>query len=61
MTSAFNSNEADCINRSTDAEAQINSIDEIWNADRLNECKTWIETNQYKKVNDLKWVISIFY
>lgn len=53
MTSAFNSNEEDCINRATDVEAQIGSIAEIWDTARLAECKTWIETGDYKKVSDL--------
>lgn len=50
MASAFNSNEADCINRCAEVEKEIGSIDEIWTADRLLECTTWIESEQFKRV-----------
>lgn len=52
MTSAFNSNEADAINRCAEHETEVNTIDEIWNADRLAECTAWISAGQYKKVRD---------
>lgn len=58
MTSAFNSNDAECINRDTEHEIEVKCLDEIWNSQRLNECTTWIDCNQFKKVSTKQCLIN---
>lgn len=50
MTSAFSTNDAECLSREAEHEINISSIDEIWNENRLNECVLWIKENQFQKV-----------
>lgn len=51
MTSAFSSNDTDCLNRVTEHEIDVENIDEIWDERRLDECVKWINSHQYDKVS----------
>lgn len=53
MTSAFSTNDTECLSRDTEHQIDIENIDEIWNEQRLNECVKWINTYQYDKVSNL--------
>lgn len=50
MTSAFSSNDTECLSRNTEHEINIENLYEIWDEQRLNECVKWINTQQYDKV-----------
>lgn len=50
MASTFSTNDTECLGRATEHELEINSLDDIWNDQRLNECVLWIKENQFQKV-----------
>lgn len=54
MTSAFSSNDSECITRDVEASNSESLLDEIWNETRLSECTEWINKHDFKKVNEAK-------
>lgn len=50
MTSAFSSNDSECIARDVETKHSVNELENIWNDIRLGECAAWITRNNYKKV-----------
>lgn len=51
MTSAFSSNDTECLSRDTEHEIDVEGIEDIWDEQRLDECVKWINTNQFAKVS----------
>lgn len=51
MTSAFSSNDTECLSRDTEHEIDVENIDEIWDENRLGECIKWINAHQFDKVS----------
>lgn len=61
MSSAFSSNDADCVARSLDQPIS-NIVDEqIWDECRLNECVQWIEKHSFARVKDETRSIMLFF
>lgn len=67
MTSAFSTNDTECLSRSTEHQLAVESLEEIWNQQRLSECVNWLNEHHYDKVcielfyNNFKMIfISIF-
>lgn len=50
MTSAFSTNDTECLSRDAEHELDVESLDEIWSEQRLSECVKWINTHQFDKV-----------
>lgn len=51
MTSAFSSNDSECIGRDVNVTNTIDELEVIWNDVRLNDCVAWISKNGFKKVS----------
>lgn len=51
MTSAFSTNDVECMSRETEHEVDVETIDEIWDEQILNKCVKWIKTHQFDKVS----------
>lgn len=51
MTSAFSTNDTECLNRETDHGLAVGDLNEIWNVQRLDECVKWINLYQFGKVS----------
>lgn len=51
MTSAFSTNDTECLNRPTIQDLDVKNLDEIWNEQRLTECIEWISAHQFERVS----------
>lgn len=52
MTSAFSSSDTESLSRNVEHEISINSLTEIWDKFRLDECVRWINKNGFKRVSE---------
>lgn len=50
MSSAFSSNDADCVTRGLDLPISEITEEHIWDGVRLNECVQWIKLHSFAKV-----------
>lgn len=52
MTSAFSTNDTECLNRETEHNIHAAAnFDQIWDKQRQNECVQFIDSHQFNKVS----------
>lgn len=61
MSSAFSSNDADCVARSLDQPISDIVEERIWDNSRLNECAQWIQKHSFARVKvETRLIIILF-
>lgn len=50
MTSAFSTNDTECLSREIEQNYDVKEFKQIWSESRLDECSRWIQKNNFTKV-----------